>query len=126
MPNGGPREVTFEELVYSNMILVQALVDELVAKGLIDHQTVLARVRKLKKEAGSLRFLGPDEAPAQAVHRPRDRMVSVSFDDLVSANKITLEMLMAILVDKGFLTQAELEELKADFREKMRSRTRRQ
>lgn len=44
------REVSFEELAYSNMLLVQALIEELVANGLLDRAAVLERVKKLRSE----------------------------------------------------------------------------
>jgi hypothetical protein len=43
--------VSFEELAYSNMLVVQALVELLAEKGILSEQEVLGRVQKLKQEA---------------------------------------------------------------------------
>jgi hypothetical protein len=43
--------VTFEELAYSTMLQVQALVELLSEKGLLTKQEVLERVKKLRAEA---------------------------------------------------------------------------
>ena len=43
--------VTFEELAYSNMLQVQALVELLHEKGLLTKEEVLERVKKLQAQA---------------------------------------------------------------------------
>ena len=42
--------VSFEELVYSNMMIVQALVELLSEKGVLTQKEVMERVQKLKQE----------------------------------------------------------------------------
>jgi len=44
----GRIKVSFEELAYSNMIVVEALVELLTEKGLLDRAEITERVRKLK------------------------------------------------------------------------------
>jgi len=43
--------VTYEELAYSNMLQVQALVELLSEKGLLTKEEVLERVTKLQTQA---------------------------------------------------------------------------
>jgi len=45
-------KVSFEELAYSNMIVVEALVELLTEKGLLDRSEITERVKKLKGSAG--------------------------------------------------------------------------
>lgn len=42
--------VSFEELAYSNMIVVEALVELLTEKGLLSRAEIEERVKKLKRE----------------------------------------------------------------------------
>jgi len=42
---------TFEELAYSNMLTLNALVDLLTEKGLLDKQEVLERVKRLQVQS---------------------------------------------------------------------------
>jgi hypothetical protein len=42
--------VSFEELAYSNILVVQALVELLSEKGVLSKQEILRRVQKLKEE----------------------------------------------------------------------------
>jgi len=42
--------VSFEELAYSNMIVVEALVELLTEKGLLSRLEIEERVKKLKRE----------------------------------------------------------------------------
>ena len=44
---------SFEQLAYSNMLIVQALVELLSEKGLLQQQEVLDRIKKLKQESGA-------------------------------------------------------------------------
>lgn len=44
----GRMKVSFEELAYSNMIVVEALVELLTEKGMLDHSEITERVKKLK------------------------------------------------------------------------------
>jgi hypothetical protein len=56
--NGPPKRTTvsFEELTYSNMLQLQALVELLDEKGLLTQHDVLERVKRLRAEmAGSRR-----------------------------------------------------------------------
>ncbi|MGA2074176.1 MAG: hypothetical protein ABSH52_11795 [Terriglobia bacterium] len=43
--------VTFEELAYSNMLQVEALVESLSEKGLLTKEEVLERVKKLQAQS---------------------------------------------------------------------------
>ena len=52
MASEGNREtITFEELAYSNMLTLNALVELLAEKGLLSKQEVLDRVRQLQSQA---------------------------------------------------------------------------
>ena len=52
MASEGNREtITFEELAYSNMLTLNALVELLIEKGLLSKQEVLDRVRQLQSQA---------------------------------------------------------------------------
>ncbi len=42
---------SFEEMALYNMVLVEALSEILVEKGIVDKREVLERVQKIKKEA---------------------------------------------------------------------------
>lgn len=44
------KTVSLEELAYSNMMIVQALVDVLAEKGVLTQSEVMERVQKLKQE----------------------------------------------------------------------------
>jgi hypothetical protein len=46
----GRATVSFEELAYSNMLIVQALVELLAEKGVLTQKEVTERIQKLKKE----------------------------------------------------------------------------
>jgi len=49
MPSGRTRKtVSFEELAYSNMLTLNALVELLSEKGLVAKEEVLDRIRKLQ------------------------------------------------------------------------------
>ena len=115
------QRVSFEELAYSNMLIVQALVELLSERGLLDKAEILQRVEKLKQETS---FTKSSQTTAEPIADPRT--VIVSIDDLISSNKLVVEMLLAILVDKAFLTHEEMEELLADFRKKAAVRMRKQ
>ena len=47
-PETGRMKVSFEELAYSNMIVVEALVELLTEKGLLSRAEITERVKKLK------------------------------------------------------------------------------
>ncbi len=49
-PKSGKVTVSFEELAYTNMIVVEALVELLVEKNLLDRAAMAERVKKLKEE----------------------------------------------------------------------------
>lgn len=49
-PDTGRTTVSFEELAYSNMIVVEALVELLTEKGLLSRAEIEERVKKLKRE----------------------------------------------------------------------------
>ena len=49
------RTVTFEELSYSNMLTLNALIELLEEKGLLDKQEVLERVKRLNEETNPIR-----------------------------------------------------------------------
>lgn len=48
--NDERKAVSFEELAYSNMMLVQALVDVLAEKGILTQEELIERVQRLKEE----------------------------------------------------------------------------
>jgi hypothetical protein len=48
--NAGRPSISFEELAYSNMLIVQALVELLSEKGLLGNAEVMERVKKLRRE----------------------------------------------------------------------------
>jgi hypothetical protein len=45
--------VSFEELAYSNMVTLNALVELLSEKGVVAKEEVLDRIKKLQSEAGA-------------------------------------------------------------------------
>jgi hypothetical protein len=47
--------VSFEELAYSNMLTLNALVELLTEKGLLSKQEVLERVKQLRRKTRSFR-----------------------------------------------------------------------
>ena len=47
----GRMTTSFEELVYTNSIMVEAVVELLMDKGLLTREEVLAKVKILKKQA---------------------------------------------------------------------------
>ncbi len=49
------QRVSFEELAYSNMLQVQALVELLEEKGLLTRHEVLGRVKELQAQAAASR-----------------------------------------------------------------------
>jgi hypothetical protein len=51
----GGNAVSFEELAYPNMLVVQALVELLAEKGVLSQQEVLGRVERLPRERGAKR-----------------------------------------------------------------------
>jgi hypothetical protein len=115
------RRVSFDEFAHSSVLIVQALVEMLSEKGFLDETEILQRVEKLKQD---ISFSKSPRCPAEPIADPRT--VVVSIDDLISSNKLVVEMLLAILVDKAFLTQEEMEELLAEVRKKAAIRMRRQ
>jgi hypothetical protein len=50
MPSHNLRAVTVEELTYSNMIQLQALIELLTEKGLLAQQEILDRIKRLEAE----------------------------------------------------------------------------
>jgi hypothetical protein len=53
--NAGRATVSFEELAYSNMLIVQALVELLTEKGVLTQNEVTERVQRLKQETSTQR-----------------------------------------------------------------------
>jgi hypothetical protein len=49
-PSADRVPVSFEELAYSNMLIVQALVELLAERGVLTQKEVTERVQKLKQE----------------------------------------------------------------------------
>ena len=49
-PKAGKVTVSFEELAYTNMIVVEALVELLTEKGLLSRLEIEERVKKLRQE----------------------------------------------------------------------------
>jgi hypothetical protein len=106
--------VSFEELAYSNMLIVQALVELLADKGLVGNAEVMARVKRLRQET-KVSFPRPT-APEQLASDLKATPVVVTAADLISANMVIVESLLALLVDKALLTQDELDELVGELR----------
>jgi hypothetical protein len=48
--NEGRKRASFEELAYSNMMIVQALVELLAEKGVLTQKEVMERVQRLNRE----------------------------------------------------------------------------
>lgn len=46
----GRTTVSFEELVYSNSLMVEAVVEVLMDKGLVTRQELLERVKRIKEQ----------------------------------------------------------------------------
>jgi len=115
-PNSGRPAVSFEELAYSNMLIVQALVELLAEKGIVSTAQVMERVKRLKQET-KVSFPKATE-PRQAASDPMATPVVVTAGDLVSANLVIVESLLALLVDKALLTQDELEQLVSELKQR--------
>ena len=49
----GRPTASFEELAYSNMLIVQALVELLAEKGLLSNAEMMERVKKLRRETNA-------------------------------------------------------------------------
>jgi len=116
-PNSGRPTVSFEELAYSNMMIVQALVELLAEKGLVSTKEMTERVKRLRRETrvSFPKETEPRQAPASDL---KATPVVVTAGDLVSANMVIVESLLALLVDKALLTQDELEQLVAELKQK--------
>jgi hypothetical protein len=54
-PKPNRNAASFEELAYSSMLVVQALVELLAEKGVLSQQEVLSRVEKLRLETAAER-----------------------------------------------------------------------
>ncbi len=113
-PKAGQVTASFEQIAYSNMLVVQALVELLVEKGALTNQELLDRIQKLKHQTRVNLVSTGNEGTAV----PGARVALVALEDLVSANMIAVEALLALLVDKAFLTEAEMEELLGDLKRK--------
>jgi hypothetical protein len=102
------REIaSFEEITYSNMIIVEALVDQLSKKGLIERGQLTERI----KELGAQTRIGPAAVPVERV--------TVARSDLISSNHVVLELLLDLLLDKGFLMPDDVSELKTRLLERI-------
>jgi hypothetical protein len=44
------KSASFEEIAVSNMLMLEALIEQLSQKGLVDRQGILRRVQELRKE----------------------------------------------------------------------------
>jgi hypothetical protein len=113
-PKAGRVTASFEQIAYSNMLVVEALVELLVEKGALTNQELLDRIQKLKHQTRVNLAAQGNEGMAA----PGERVALVAVEDLVSANMIAVEALLALLVDKAFLTEAEMEELLGDLKRK--------
>lgn len=115
--NPGRPTLSFEELAYSNMLIVRALVELLSEEGLLGNADVMQRVKKLRRET---RFTFPrnSERRLDGSADSKNTAVVVTAGDLISANMVIVETLLALFVDKGSVTQVELEELVVQLRAK--------
>ena len=116
-PDSGRPTVSFEELAYSNMLIVQSLVELLAEKGIVNTAQVTERVKQLRQET-KVSFPKKSDSRQAAASDPMAMPVVVTVGDLVSANMVIVESLLALLVDKALLTQDELEELVGELRSK--------
>lgn len=107
--------VSFDELAYSNMLVVQALVELLAEKSLLSSDEVRDRVQRLRRETQVHATSVTSQAAPEA---QVPRMAVVTIEDLVSANMVAVEALLALLVEKAFLTRTEMEELIAELKRK--------
>jgi len=117
-PNSGCSTVSFEELAYSNMLIIQALVEILTEKGLVGTKELTERVKRLRHESAVSPPKPPEPERTGASDDPMATPVVVTAGDLVSANMVIVESLLALLVDKALLTQSELEQLIAELKQK--------
>jgi len=115
--NTGRPTLSFEELAYSNMLIVQALVELLAERGLVANADVMERVKKLRRET-RLSFPKASEREQASRSELRSTPVVVTAEELISGNMVVVETLLALFVDKGFLTPAELKQLVQELREK--------
>jgi hypothetical protein len=102
---------SFEEITFSNMLIVQALVELLAEKCVISNQEVLGRVQRLRRETKVNKADVPEREAS---------VVRVTIEDLIASNTFAVEALLAILVDKAFLTEAGMRDLLVDLRDKAR------
>jgi hypothetical protein len=107
-PKDGRSIVSFEELGHSNALIVEALVGLLAEKGVITREDLIGRVKQLRRET-----------KVQSTGGPADQVV-VTRADLISSNSFVAELLLDLLVEKGFLNAEEMVELKT----RMKDRTR--
>jgi len=120
-PHPSRPTVSFEELAYSNMLIVQALVELLAERGVLASADVAERVKKLRRET-TISFPRGSERGQDGLNDLKDTPVAVTARDLISANMVVVETQLALFVDKGFLTQAELEQLVGELRERAQRR----
>lgn len=73
---------SFQELAYSNNLLLRALLDVLSGKGILTSEEVRRRARDIAAEAHSYRGIGKASPPL------------VNLDDLISANLVAMELLL--------------------------------
>jgi hypothetical protein len=106
IPNEDRRSASFEELVHSNMLVNEALVGLLTKKGVFSRQEVINRIKKLRTET--------------RVDRPiiRTGVVITSREDLVASNRFVVDLLLDLLVEKGFLTEDEMMVLMAKLKQR--------
>jgi len=102
------------------MLVVQALIGLLSEKGFMHKAEILRRIAKLKQETSNSK--SQYEMPEQIAG---PRLMIASVDDLIDSNMMAFDVLLALLVEKAFLTEQEMEDLVADFRKKAGVRMRR-
>jgi hypothetical protein len=93
---------SFEEITFSNMFVMEALVEQLGEKGLIDRERLTKRVRELTRETRLVPALTPIE-----------QAIAVSATEaMLTSSHFVLDLLMDLLFDKGFLSLNEIDDLK--------------
>lgn len=107
-PKHGRKIVSFEELAHSNMLVNEALIGLLSEKGLVSRPEILERISKLRSES-----------PTQVLATPTDQVVA-SREDLIASDSLATDLLLDLLMDKDFLSETEIDELKSKMKKRAR------
>jgi hypothetical protein len=105
---------SLDEIDYSNVLVVRALTELLAEKGMLSDQEVLNRFQRLRRET-KIKQAAP--AGSEGLEA---RVALVSLEDLASANMVMGELLLNLLLDKGFLSPMEVEQLAQSLKQRVR------